>query len=91
MNISKEITHALNLLRSHCKVASFIKTMEYHDMETIGEEYLRRKCKICRNRKEKPEKDICNIRVYQYNGYIYCKCVNEDTPTNKTEIRRKIN
>ena len=55
-------------------------------MENIREIFKRKKCNICKNRNKNIKKDLCDIRVFQYDDHIYCKCINEDT-NNKEEIR----
>lgn len=60
-------------------------------MVEIREEYKQKKCKSCKNRKSNIAQDDCNIKTYQYDNYLYCKCVNQDDEVSHTqEIKRKI-
>lgn len=45
-------------------------------MEDLRKEYMNTKCNKCKNRKEKPEKDKCTIKIFQIGKYVYCKCEN---------------
>lgn len=54
----------------------------------IRKKFKEEKCNRCRNKNELPEKDKCNIKVFQMNNYLYCKCENcTDIPQ---EIRMEL-
>ncbi len=50
--------------------------------------YKDEKCSKCNNRQRKLEEDLCDIKQFQYNGYVYCKCCNM-TGVDK-EIKQKV-
>lgn len=57
-------------------------------MQEIIREYVDTKCVNCQNKRTKVEAEKCDIRIFQYNDYRYCKCCNQTSP--KKEIKKKI-
>lgn len=45
-------------------------------MKDLRKEYQETKCCKCNNKKLNPIHDKCDIRVYQFGNYMYCKCCN---------------
>jgi len=54
----------------------------------LKEEYKKEKCLICKNKNKKIEEDLCEIKQFSDNQYIYCKCCNMTEKNN--ELKRKI-
>ncbi len=57
-------------------------------MQDIVNEYLKLNCSRCNNKKSKIEEDKCELHIYEYNGYKYCKCSNMSD--NCKELKKKI-
>lgn len=57
-------------------------------MQEIIEKYKKDKCSRCINRNKKLEEDKCEIKIFQYNDYRYCKCCNMSD--DRKEIKEKV-
>ncbi len=57
-------------------------------MKEMINEYIKDKCMRCKNQNSKIEEDKCNIKIFQYGDYKYCKCCNMSDANQ--EIKKKI-
>lgn len=57
-------------------------------MNDLRKQYIDTKCIKCKNKNIELKESQCDIRVFQHDGYLYCKCSNYSSGNN--EIRRKL-
>lgn len=57
-------------------------------MEDLRNKYKQIKCCKCNNRNASSMQDKCDMRVFQYGNYVYCKCCNMSG--NDKELKEKV-